>query len=148
MNVMTVDDFHATIEFDPDLDMFRGKFSASMAVPTSTERIPKSSGPNSSGHSRFFLRFARRKELSRGAIFQASSTYGFPRTCTKSWPLPLRHKARASILWRRRLYETALHREDASQLGPKVERLRRRLPSASGITTDKSSPTFAPEPNP
>ena len=25
MNVMTVDDFHATIEFDPDLDMFRGE---------------------------------------------------------------------------------------------------------------------------
>ena len=25
MNVMTVDDYHATIEFDPDLDMFRGE---------------------------------------------------------------------------------------------------------------------------
>ena len=25
MNVMTVDGFHATIEFDPDLDMFRGE---------------------------------------------------------------------------------------------------------------------------
>ena len=25
MNVMTVDDFHATIAFDPDLDMFRGE---------------------------------------------------------------------------------------------------------------------------
>ncbi len=25
MNVMTVDDYHATIEFDPELDMFRGE---------------------------------------------------------------------------------------------------------------------------
>jgi predicted HicB family RNase H-like nuclease len=25
MNVMTVDDYHATIEFDPDLDLFRGE---------------------------------------------------------------------------------------------------------------------------
>ena len=25
MNVMTVDGFHATIEFDPELDMFRGE---------------------------------------------------------------------------------------------------------------------------
>ena len=25
MNVMTVDDYHATIEFDSDLDMFRGE---------------------------------------------------------------------------------------------------------------------------
>ena len=25
MNVMTVDNYHATIEFDPDLDMFRGE---------------------------------------------------------------------------------------------------------------------------
>ena len=25
MNVMTVGDYHATIEFDPDLDMFRGE---------------------------------------------------------------------------------------------------------------------------
>ena len=25
MNVMTVDDYHASIEFDPDLDMFRGE---------------------------------------------------------------------------------------------------------------------------
>ena len=25
MNVMTVDDFHATIEFDPELDLFRGE---------------------------------------------------------------------------------------------------------------------------
>jgi predicted HicB family RNase H-like nuclease len=25
MNVMTIDDFHATIEFDSDLDMFRGE---------------------------------------------------------------------------------------------------------------------------
>ena len=25
MNVMTVDDYHATIEFDPDLDMFTGE---------------------------------------------------------------------------------------------------------------------------
>ena len=25
MNVMTVEDFHATIEFDPDLDLFRGE---------------------------------------------------------------------------------------------------------------------------
>jgi predicted HicB family RNase H-like nuclease len=25
MNVMTVDGFHATIEFDPDLDLFRGE---------------------------------------------------------------------------------------------------------------------------
>ena len=25
MNVMTVDGYHATIEFDPDLDMFRGE---------------------------------------------------------------------------------------------------------------------------
>ena len=25
MNVMTVDNFHATIEFDPDLDLFRGE---------------------------------------------------------------------------------------------------------------------------
>lgn len=25
MNVMTVDDFHAVIEFDPDLDLFRGE---------------------------------------------------------------------------------------------------------------------------
>ena len=25
MNVMTVDDFHATIKFDPDLDLFRGE---------------------------------------------------------------------------------------------------------------------------
>jgi predicted HicB family RNase H-like nuclease len=25
MNVMTIDDFHATIEFDPDLDLFRGE---------------------------------------------------------------------------------------------------------------------------
>ena len=25
MNVMTVDNYHATIEFDPDLDLFRGE---------------------------------------------------------------------------------------------------------------------------
>jgi predicted HicB family RNase H-like nuclease len=25
MNLMTVDDFHAVIEFDPDLDLFRGE---------------------------------------------------------------------------------------------------------------------------
>lgn len=25
MNVMTIDGFHATIEFDPDLDLFRGE---------------------------------------------------------------------------------------------------------------------------
>ena len=25
MNVMTIDNFHATIEFDPDLDLFRGE---------------------------------------------------------------------------------------------------------------------------
>jgi len=25
MNVMTVDDFHAKIEFDPDIDLFRGE---------------------------------------------------------------------------------------------------------------------------
>ena len=25
MNVMTVDDYHATIKFDSDLDMFRGE---------------------------------------------------------------------------------------------------------------------------
>lgn len=123
MNVMTVDDYHATIEFDPDLDMFRGgKFWASTVVQIFTAKTRQSFVQSSSARSPHFLRCVLKKGLNPSAIFRANSIYGSRRNCTKNWQLRHRLKVKASTLWRKKLCRKALRKVVANSLtGQSIE---------------------------
>src|SRR5450830_360589 len=114
MNVMTVDGFHATIEFDSDLDLFRGEILGLNGGADFYGKNPKELRTESNVHFKSFSKYVPRRELNPDAIFRASSICEFLPICTRSWLSLRRPRGRASTRWHRRRYGSALRHEDAS----------------------------------
>jgi len=77
MNLMTVDGYHAKIEFDEETDQFRGEILGLSGGADFYGSSPDELRREFKSHWTSFLRSARSKELSRGNTFQANSIFGF-----------------------------------------------------------------------
>jgi hypothetical protein len=108
MNVMTIDSHHAKLEFDPDLDMFRGEILGLNGGADFYGKPQKSCAQSSSARYRLFLRFAQKKGLNPSVISPVNSICESRRNFTKNWLLRRRQKAKASILWHKRLCRKVL----------------------------------------
>ena len=86
MNLMTVDGYHAKIEFDEELDLFRGEIL----------------GLN--GGADFSLRFVQKKASNPENIFRENSISEFHQSYMNNSLLPRKQKARVSICWPKRPY--------------------------------------------
>lgn len=73
MNVMTVDGYHAKIEFDEELDFFRGEILGLMAEQISMGKHPRSCALNSRSLCRFFWMSAKKKESNPESNFRGNS---------------------------------------------------------------------------
>jgi predicted HicB family RNase H-like nuclease len=106
MNVMTVDDYRATIEYDPELDLFRG------------EILGLNGGADFYGKNPKELRSEFKRSLQVFLEVCAEKGIEPKRSCTKSSLLQLRQKVKASIPWRRRLCSKALREPETLLLSP------------------------------
>ena len=85
MNLMTVDGYHAKIEFNEETDQFRGKFWGFLEGQTSMDQIPKNFEASLKSHWTFSSRSVKREESRRTGAFQANSTYGFHLNFMRNW---------------------------------------------------------------
>lgn len=97
MNTMILNDYHAKIEYDSDIDMFRGEIlglNGSADFYGSTPQELKTEFKNSLA---VFLEVCREKTLSLNVIILASLIFVSPLTCTKKLQLQLKHQAKVLI---------------------------------------------------
>ena len=107
MNIMTLDGFNAKIEYDPEIDMFRGEILGLTGGADFYGKNPKELRAEFRSLSRSSSKSAERRASSLGAATPESSTCASRRTFTKSSPSLLRPKARASTPWRKRHFNSA-----------------------------------------
>ena len=81
MNVMTVDDYHARIEFDPELAMFRGEILGLNGGADFYGKNPKELPAEFKRSLTVFLEVCAEKKMEPRRHFRANSTCGYDNPC-------------------------------------------------------------------
>lgn len=80
MNMMIVDDYSAKIEYDPELDLFRGEFLGLSGGADFYGKNPKELRTEFKRSLKVFLGVCKKMEVNPGATSPARSTRGFRRS--------------------------------------------------------------------
>ncbi len=102
MNVITVDGYHAKIEYDEELDLFRGEILGLNGGQIFTTKIRRNSVLSSRSHCASSSRSARKRGLSPSVISRVNSTFESLLSCMRGSRSKRKLKARASVPWRKR----------------------------------------------
>lgn len=86
MNTMEIDGYKAVIQYDPDIELFRGEFIGLNGGADFTPKTLTGYGGKGQHRCASFWRCAGRTALSRARSFRASSTCGCRLTYTPNWP--------------------------------------------------------------
>ena len=103
MNTMTVDGFHAKIEYDEELDLFRGEILGLNGGADFYGKNPKELRTEFKKSLQVFLDVCQKKALSPKEISRANLTCVFHPSCMSNWPLRRKPRAKVSTCWRKRL---------------------------------------------
>ncbi|MBC7710613.1 MAG: type II toxin-antitoxin system HicB family antitoxin [Rhizobacter sp.] len=112
MNVMTVDGYHAKIEFDPDLDLFRGEILGLNGGVDFCGKSPKELRAEFKRSLTVFLEVCAGRGIKPERHF--SGKFNLRISPQLHEKLAIAAQAKALIFWRKRLYRTALRELDAS----------------------------------
>ena len=109
MNVMTVDGYHAKIEYDEELDLFRGEILGLSGGADFYGKNPEELRVEFKASLKVFLQVCAEKASNPESISQANSTTEFHRRCTNNSPLLHKPKAKASTCWPKKLCVSMSH---------------------------------------
>jgi len=85
MNLMNVDGYHAKIDYDEEIDQFRGEILGLSGGADFLAPVLRSFAENLKGHWMSFLRSARNKESSHVDTILESLIFGFRLNYMRSW---------------------------------------------------------------
>ena len=77
MDLMTVDGYHAVIDYDDEMDQFRGEILVLSGGADFLDLVRRSFAENSKSHWTSCWRYARSKESSRAGTIRVCSIFGF-----------------------------------------------------------------------
>jgi hypothetical protein len=95
MNIMSVNGYQAKIEYDAELDMFRGEILGLNGSADFYGRTPEELRAEFQRSLQVFLEVCREEVLSRGGTIRESSTSGYRQTCMSASPFSQRPRGRA-----------------------------------------------------
>ena len=103
MKTMTVDGFHAKIEYDEELDLLRGEILGFNGGADFDGKNPKELRAEFKKSLQVFLDVCKEKASIPKEISRANSTCAFLPSCMSNWLLRRRHRAKVSTCWRKKL---------------------------------------------
>jgi len=95
MNLMSLNDYSAKIEYDAELDMFRGEILGLTGGADFYGKNPKELRAEFKKSLQVFLDVAARRASSRDSATQANSISVSPPSCTRNSPSSQKPRARA-----------------------------------------------------
>ncbi len=101
MNVMTVDGYHAKIECDEELDLFRGEILGLNGGADFYGKNPEDLRTEFKNPCKFFWRFATREASNPESISLENSISESRQSCMNNWLLLHKPKVKVSTCWPR-----------------------------------------------